>query len=140
MTGKPFLDTNILVYAFDSADPGKQRSAWDILEGRVFDDQPVISTQVIQEFYVTVVRKLPVPLEEKRALEACNQLALFPVVQIDKDMVLSAVRLSQRHGFSLWDSLVLEAARNGGCSVVVTEDLQAGFELDGLRVVNPFSD
>ena len=79
MTGKPFLDTNILVYAFDSADPRKQRSAWDILEGRVFDDQPVISTQVIQEFYVTVVRKLPVPLEEKRALEARKYLVQYGI-------------------------------------------------------------
>lgn len=138
MSDRPFLDTNVLVYAFDRAYPEKQQRAWDILEGRVFTEQPTISTQIIGEFYVTVVRKLSRPLSEEKALEACAQLALFSVVQIDTEMVLSAVRLSQRHGLSYWDSLIIEAARMGGCNVLVTEDLQDGFQVEKVSVVNPF--
>ena len=139
MNDRPFLDTNILVYAFDKATPKKQRRAWDILEGLVFSEPPTISTQVIGEFYVTVVRKLAVPLSEEKALEACARLVLFPVVQIDTEMVLAAIRFSQRHQLSYWDSLIVEAAKNGGCSVLVTEDLQNESEFDGLRVFNPFA-
>ena len=138
MTDNPFLDTNILVYAFDRADPVKQERALNILEGGLFGDRPTISTQVIQEFYVTVVRKLSVPLSEEKALEACTQLALFPVVRIDTDMILAAIRLSQRHGLSFWDSLIVEAAKIGSCNVLVTEDLQDGLVLNGLKIVNPF--
>jgi predicted nucleic acid-binding protein len=87
MTDNPFLDTDILVYAFDRADTAKQERAIEVLEGRVYKGRPVISTQVIQEFYVTVVRKLSNPLPEDKALEACRRLSQFPVVQIDTEMI-----------------------------------------------------
>jgi predicted nucleic acid-binding protein len=138
MSDRPFLDTNILVYAFDQANPKKQQRAWEILDGQVFQDSPTISTQVIQEFYVTVVRKLKVPLDEEKAYAACLQLADFPVVQITTDLVLSAVRFSQTHQLSYWDALIIEAAKSAGCTVLVTEDLQDGYAVDGLKIQNPF--
>ena len=138
MTDRPFLDTNILVYAFDQSEPRKQRRAWEILEGQIFSDAPIISTQVIQEFYVTVIRKLAVPLSAEAAYEACLRLTRFPVVQITPDLILSAIRSQIQYQVSFWDALIIEAAKSAGCTVLVTEDLQDGFIVDGLKVQNPF--
>lgn len=77
MSDRPFLDTNILVYAFDQAEPQKQQRAWEFLGRQVYAHPPTISTQVIQEFYVTVVRKLAIPLDAEKAYDACLLLADF---------------------------------------------------------------
>ena len=138
-SGRVFLDTNVLVYAFDASEPAKQRVALAVVEDLALSGTAVLSTQVLQEFYVIVTRKLRPPLPEEEAERALRRLARLPCVLLDQAVVLGAVRTSRKHKLSLWDSLILVAASRGGCSTVLTEDLQDGFQLDSVRVKNPFA-
>jgi predicted nucleic acid-binding protein len=138
MSDRAFVDTNVLVYLFDRSAPSKQARAQQILETDGVLGRLVISTQVLQEFYVSVTRKLARPLAEEDAEAAVRRLTLLAVVQLDTEMVLSAVTRSRSHRQSLWDALILEAAVAGGCKRLLSEDLQHGQELAGLRIENPF--
>jgi predicted nucleic acid-binding protein len=138
MSGRSFVDTNVLVYCFDAAEPAKRTRALAILEGEADVGDLVLSTQVLQEFYVTVTRKLKRPLSPKDAAATVDDLAKLPVVQVDLSMVLASIADCEKHRFSLWDSLVLRAAVVAGCDRVLTEDLQHGFKFESLRVENPF--
>ncbi|OGQ11213.1 MAG: hypothetical protein A2138_02570 [Deltaproteobacteria bacterium RBG_16_71_12] len=138
MSGRAFLDTNVLVYCFDGGEPAKQRRAQQVVESS--DDELVVSTQVLQEFYVTVVRKLSRPLAEADAEHAVRELSALPTVAIDAALVLAAIATSRQHRLSLWDALVLRSACAGGCARLLSEDLQHGFQLEGVRVENPFLD
>ena len=134
-----FLDTNVLVYRFDRDEPAKSARARQILDQEGRAGQLILSTQVLQEFYVTVTRKLTDPLSESQALEAVRYLAQLPLVQIDAELVTDSIVLSRDHRISFWDALILHAAARGGCDTVLTEDLQHGWEILGLEVVNPFA-
>lgn len=100
----------------------------------------MISTQVLQEFYVTVTRKLGKPLPKPEAEAAVRRLAALSVVDTDVDLVLAAVTSSRRHRISYWDALIVEAALRGECRRLLTEDLQHGRRFAGLTVENPFLD
>jgi predicted nucleic acid-binding protein len=134
-----FFDTNILVYLFDHDSPDKKAKAQKILSETGAESQPVVSTQVLQEFYVTVTRKLAMPLEPEIAEQALRNLTELPVIKIDPAMMLSAVAKSQRYGFSFWDSLIITAAISSGAKLLFSEDLQHDQIIDGLRIINPFS-
>lgn len=136
MPGRAFIDTNVLVYAVDDADPAKKRLARTLL-----DETPelVLSAQVLGEFYVTVTRKLAVALTPDTAADLVNRLARLPCVAIDHQLVQRATVASQRWQLSYWDALVLEAARQSGCVRVLTEDLTDGADYGGLRIENPFA-
>ena len=137
MTGdRSFVDTNVLVYCHDRGEPKKRKQALALLASS--DRDFVVSTQVLQEFYVTVVRKLAKPLDEGSAEAAVRDLAQLPVVPVDAPMVLAAIVTSRAHRLSLWDALILQAAIAGGCKEVLTEDLQDGFQLGPVTVTNPF--
>jgi predicted nucleic acid-binding protein len=136
---KVFLDTNVLVYLFDAGAPAKQAAARELLATRGEAGEVVLSTQVLQEFYVAVTRKLAKPLEEQTAADALRDLAAFPIVQIDSDMVFSAAQRSRADRMSFWDALIVEAALSSGAALLCSEDLQAGRKFDGLEVVNPFA-
>ena len=138
MSAPTFVDTNVLVYRFDHDEPVKRARAGEVLDSIGGAGRLVLSTQVLQEFYVSVTRKLARPLGPEVALEAVRQLATFPIVRIDPDLIEEAILLSRDHQLSFWDSMILQAAARGGCRVLLTEDLQDGFEVLGLRVVNPF--
>jgi predicted nucleic acid-binding protein len=138
MTDRVFLDTNILVYAFDRGEPDKRAKALSILEDLAHKGVAVISTQVLQEFYVTVTRKLSPPLPETEAEAALHHLSRLPCVLIDQALIHSAIRLTRKHNFSLWDALILQSAIKGGCKTLLTEDLQHSFRLDDLQITNPF--
>lgn len=138
MTERVFLDTNILVYLFDRDAPAKQRAVREFLQHLPTAEDVVISTQVLQEFYVTVTRKLTVPVKPETAAQAVNDLSTWPVVQVDPSLILSAIARSQSEHLSFWDALIVEAALAGEAHRLYSEDLQDGRTLDGLRVVNPF--
>lgn len=140
MSARKFIDTNVLVYRFDHDEAAKRDRAREILDEEASAGRLVLSTQVLQEFYVSVTRKLSRPLAESDALEAVKHLSALPVVQIDRELVIDAIVLSRDHRISLWDSLILHAAARGGCAEVLTEDLQDGWAILGLKVVNPFAD
>ncbi len=138
MSDRIFLDTNVLVYAFDDSDPAKKNRSLEILEQVGKQLQAVVSTQVLQEFYVAVLRKLKQPLSEDEAEGAVQHFAKLPVVLIDKAMILSAVRTSRIHQLSLWDALIVQSATESGCRRLLTEDLQHGQRFGSLQIENPF--
>lgn len=129
-----FLDANVLVYLFDADAPAKQARARELLSAGPL----VLSAQVLSEFYVTVTRKLGRPLDPARASRAVADLCAFPVRDLSASLVLAAVRRSQESGLSYWDALIVETALDAGARVLLTEDLQDGQVIGGLRVENPF--
>jgi len=138
MNGRSFVDTNVVVYSADE-NPGervKHEAAIRLLTHE--PDSLVISTQVLQEFYVVVTRKLAYPLDEERAARALRGLAKLDVVGADVPLVMAAVDTSRTAKLSLWDALIIEAARQAGCARVYSEDLSNGQEIRGVTVENPF--
>lgn len=135
---RSFFDTNVLVYLFDADAPDKQARAREILKQETAEGRALVSTQVLQEFYVTVTRKLAVPLEPDIASRAVRDLAALPLVQVDSLLILSAIRRSQRDQLSFWDALIVEAALSGGAVQLYTEDLQHHRIIEGMRIENPF--
>jgi predicted nucleic acid-binding protein len=137
MNASSFLDTNVLVYAVASgaADAPKRRRALALIEKEDF----CLSAQVLQEFYVTVVRKIAVPLSPERALEWIEQLEAFPCASIDASLVKIAAELSERHRISYWDASIIAAADILGAKVVYSEDLNDEQVYGRVRVRNPFA-
>jgi predicted nucleic acid-binding protein len=135
--GRTFLDSNILVYAFDRRDTRKQGQAVSLLQ-QSSAATVAISAQVLGEFYWTVTRKLPVPLTFEAARAAVLSLARLRVVAIDQDLVHDAIDLSRSASIAYWDALIVKAAASAGCRRLLTEDLNHGQVIDGVRVENPF--
>ena len=135
---KSFVDSNVLVYLFDQDTPRKKAAAQQLLQTEGAAGNILLSTQVLQEFYVTVTRKLARPLKPDTALEVVNQFAALPLVVIDPPLILSAIRRSQQDSISFWDSLIIDAALKGGAERLWSEDLQHGRVLNGMRIENPF--
>ena len=133
-----FFDTNILVYLFDADDAAKQDMARTRFEAEAAGGRALLSTQVLQEFYVSVTRKLSVPLEPETAEAIVRDLSLLPTVSIDTDRILAAIHWSRKLRLSFWDALIIEAALAGGAEQLLTEDMQHGQTIDGLRIENPF--
>lgn len=136
MSVRSFFDTNILVYADDKAAPAKQRRALDLVAEHRRAATGVVSLQVLQEYFVTVTRKLHVdPRIARRKVEL---LAEFDVAAPEVADILAAIDLHRLHGFSFWDALVLRAAKQAGCRIVFSEGMQDVREIDGVHIVNPF--
>ena len=138
MPASAFVDTHVVVYAFDDDEPVKQEQARSLLAGPDAPTTLVLSTQVLAEFYVTVTRKLARPLSAADAAQAVALLAELPVVGADRTSVLEAVDLARAHQLSLWDAQIVQAAAAADCATLLTEDLTHGAVLAGVRVENPF--
>src|SRR6202045_1164308 len=129
MSARSFFDTNVLVYADDKAAPAKRRRPVDLIAEPRRAGTCVVSLQVLQEYFVTVTRKLHVdPRIARRKVEL---LAEFDVAAPEVADILAAIDLHRLHGFSFWDALILRAAQQAGCSVLLSEDLQEAREIDG---------
>lgn len=129
-----FVDTNVLVYAAARDDEARRRRALDLIDSERF----AVSAQVLQEFYVSVTRKLEVPLAPEQALEWIEQLEAFPCVSIDAALVKIAVETSVRYRIAYWDAAIIAAAQAAGAKVVFTEDLNHGQHYGEVQVRNPF--
>jgi predicted nucleic acid-binding protein len=138
MSARSFFDTNVLIYADDKAAPAKQRRALDLLAEHRRARTGVVSLQVLQEYFATVTRKLRV--DAAIARRKVELLAEFDVAVPEFADILAAIDLHRLHGFSFWDALILRAAKQAGCSVLFSEDLQQSRDIDGVRIVNPFHD
>ncbi|MGD0212840.1 MAG: PIN domain-containing protein [Terriglobales bacterium] len=137
MSVRSFFDTNVLLYADDEFAPVKQRRSRDLVAQHRRDGTGVVSLQVLQEYFVNVTRKLHVdPLIARRKVEILSE---FDVASLEIDDILAAIDLHRLHGFSFWDALVLRAAKQTACRVLFSEDFQAGREVEGVRIVNPFA-
>ncbi len=135
---RAFFDSNILVYLFDAHAPAKQRTARDRFERHARAGDAILSSQVLSEFFVTVTRKLAVPVPFDAAARLVRNLARLPVVAIDADLVQRAVDWSRRYELAYWDALIVVAASAGGATELITEDLQHHQTIEGIRIVNPF--
>lgn len=135
---RSFFDTNVLLYLFDNREPDKKAAAQKLIEKEVEADRASLSTQVLQEFYVNVTRKLASPLSSEEAGARVRDFSRLPLIQVDVPLILAAIARSQRMSFSLWDALIVEAALKAGADRLFTEDLQHGQVIEGMRVENPF--
>ncbi len=133
-----FFDTNILVYMFDDDHPVKKAIAERVFFSSAGHGEALLSTQVLQDFFVIVTRKLGTPLTQAEAERAVRDLSALEVVVSDSELVLDAIAHSRRYRLSLWDSLIIRAALRGGAEVLYTEDLQNGQVFEDLTVRNPF--
>ena len=136
MSVRSFFDTNVLVYTDDKAAPAKQRRALELVAEHRRAGTGVVSLQVLQEYFVTVTRKLKVDaVVARRKIEL---IAEFDVASPELSDVLAAIDLHRLHAINFWDALIVRTANQAGCSVLFSEDMQPGRELDGIRIVNPF--
>jgi predicted nucleic acid-binding protein len=136
MPARSFFDTNVLIYADDKAVPAKQRKALNLIAEHRRARTGVVSLQVLQEYFVTITRKLRV--DAAIARRKVELLSEFDVATPEVADILAAIDLHRLHGFSFWDSLILRAAKQSGCSVLFSEDMQSAREIDGILIVNPF--
>jgi predicted nucleic acid-binding protein len=137
---KIFLDTNILIYAYDVSAGKKHEMAKMILMDLWNSGKGVLSIQVLQEFFVNITKKVSKPLDIKTAKDIIKDLLKWDVVMIDGESLLEAVEIHIRHQYSFWDSMILKAAQKGGAVLLLSEDLKHGQTIDGVKIKNPFTD
>jgi len=131
-----FIDTNILVYTIDSYDKEKQRKSRKLLKEIAAEGNPVISTQVLQEFYNAATMKLKT--DKLIAKNMMHGFGSLDTVQVDLDIIEQAVDISILSEISFWDSLIIAAAEAANCSVLLSEDLADGQVIRGIKITNPF--
>ena len=132
-----FIDTNILVYAHDR-DAGQRHQTAKTLVKKLWTElkPPSVSVQVLQEFYVNLVKK---SVSEKEASAAVQDYLNWYIVDNDRNLLTSGIEERLRYKLSLWDGLILAAARRAGANVIWTEDFNTGQDYDGILAVNPLS-
>lgn len=133
-----FLDTNVLVYALAADDARRSPIAQELVRGLMLSQTLRTSTQVLQELYVTLIRKVRTPLTAEQALRYLDQIAAWPVVLFNYGTIRTAIQVSSSKSLSFWDALIVVAAARSGAKRLYTEDLQHGQVILGVEVVNPF--
>lgn len=137
MAERVFVDTNVVLYADDLDAGDKREKAQSLLYELYVDGNGVISTQVLQEFFVASTRKLGVPADvARRKVELLSRL---DVVSIRPALILDAIDLHRLHSLSFWDALIVRAAAASGCQRLLTEDMQPGRTIAGVKIENPFA-
>ncbi len=136
MAGREFVDTNILIYAFDLT-AGEKRDAATALLARIWSERAgCISLQVLQEFFVTATKKLGMP--PKDAAVQIERLGKWTIHRAGLDDVLQAIDLHRSKRISFWDAMIVRSAMSLDCSMLWSEDLSHGRRLSGLTIQNPF--
>lgn len=133
-----FLDTNIIVYAYDNSDVQKKAQAVDIMETLWESGHGIISIQVLQEFFVNVTKKIPHPLDMKAAKVIIKDLLKWTVVVNNGDSILEAIEICQKYKYSFRDSLIVASAMLGGANLLLSEDFSHGRAINGISIINPF--
>jgi predicted nucleic acid-binding protein len=140
MSDRIFVDTNVLVYAYDRTEPQKQGQALEILDGLVLSGIGVISSQVLSEFFVTVTRKIGAPLSPDEAYDRVkNYLQAWALLDLTGLIVLEAARGVRDHQLNFWDAQIWAAARLNQIGVIFSEDFSPGAIIEGVRFINPFA-
>ena len=134
-----FVDTNVLVYAFDKSNSPKKRIAQRLLDELMEEDRLRVSTQVLQELFVTLPRKVSQRCSIEEALVVLEDLAAWPLITVDYAAIRAAAGLAGQAQLSFWDALVVAAAARAGAAVLYTEDLNHGQEILGVQIRNPFT-
>lgn len=137
---KIFIDTNIMIYAYDVSAVEKHQIASHILSDLWNSGLGVLSTQVLQEFFVNIVQKIQKPIDQKLAKEIVRDFLRWQVVVNNGDSILDAIDICDKYRYSFWDSMIIEAAIKGGAVFLMSEDLQHGQVISGVTIRNPFKD
>ena len=133
-----FVDTNVLLYAYDTAARQRHDRAADLV-GRLWGERRgAISVQVLQEFFVNATRKVAAPLTPEAAVDRLRSLCRWRVHSPLADDVVAAASLSHRHQLSFWDAMIVRSAAELHCAILWSEDLNDGQLIEGVRVRNPF--
>lgn len=135
---REFVDANVLVYAFDASAGRKQETAHALLDRLWESKTGCVSLQVLQEFFVTVTKKVAQPLPVEDATARIRELAAWHVFAPTTADVITAIGLHTQAKIGFWDALIVLAASESGCDVLWTEDLSDGQRLRGVRIRNPF--
>ncbi len=138
MNAKFFVDTNLLLYGYDKDANEKHEIAVTWLKQLWETQTGIISTQVLQEFYVNATRKISPPISPARVREILTDYLSWQVEINTPDTILFASKLQERHCLSFWDAMIIAAARQGGANILLTEDLNHGQIIEGIRIQNPF--
>jgi predicted nucleic acid-binding protein len=133
-----FVDTNILVYAYDLSAGNKHEVARALLNQLWDKKVGCISIQVLQEFYNTTTRKIPKPLESHAAVQIIQDLKQWRIHGPNIDDVLAAITLQVSKRVSFWDALIIHSAQRLGCAFLWSEDLNHGQIYDNVQIRNPF--
>jgi predicted nucleic acid-binding protein len=137
MSGIAFVDSNLLIYAHDR-DAGPKREAAMALFDQLWSERTgTLSVQVLQEFFVTVTRKLRTPVAKAQAREVVRAYAPWVVSPTTPETILRATELSESASIDFWDALIVAAAEQSGAETLYSEDLNDGQLIAGVRVVNP---
>jgi len=139
LSEKFFLDTNIIVYSFDSSNRQKQKTAAEIIQSGLETGRGSISYQVIQEFLNVARRKFAVPMKPEEA-QIFLGMVLKPLCKVFSSIALysKSLEISDRYRYSFYDSLIISSAQELSCRYLLSEDLKDGQEIEGLKIVNPF--
>lgn len=134
-----FVDANIVIYAYDTSNINKHQIAIKIIDDLWKSGQGVLSTQVLQEFFVVITKKVPQPLDISSAKGIVEDLLEWDVVINDGKSILEAIEIHQKHKYSFWDSMIINAAVSGGAGLLLSEDLSDGHIVEGVTIENPFN-
>jgi len=133
-----FLDTNILVYAHDLDSGDKHDVAAKIIHQLWESKNGVLSTQVLQEFYVTLTKKMPRPLNRVATRKILKEYFSWQVVINDLQIIFQASEIEEDYKISFWDALIVSAAYSKNVATILTEDLNHGQYIEGIFIQNPF--
>lgn len=136
---KVFLDTNIIIYAYDLSAGRKHEVAKTILMDLWDSRNGLLSTQVVQEFFVSATKKISKPLNIKLAKEIVSDLLKWDIIVNDGKSILEAIGIHSRYNYSFWDSMIIQAAISGGVKILLSEDLNDGQAISGVKIRNPFA-
>ena len=137
-TERFFIDSNVLVYMYDTSEALKQRLSEELVTSLLRNDNGAVSVQVLGEFFNSVTRRIRNPLSTEEAAAAIDRIGVIPTLSIDLAMVRRAIATHSRYGVNYWDSLIIAAAERAGCSAILSEDFNTGQSYHGILAVNPF--
>lgn len=136
MRDKVFIDTNILVYLQSGMDVHKTKISKELFHSLAEKNLIVLSTQVLQEFYVAMTKKLGHnPLDIKNLLFLFKD---FEIINVNSSIIFEAIDISVLHKISFWDSLLISSASAGNCKIIYSEDLNHGQMIGGVQIINPY--
>ena len=141
MKDRVLVDTNILIYAYDTANPEKQAKAFQIIDKLAIERRGVISTQILSEFFVVATQKLKNPLDAATASQSVqNYVRSWQVMDITPYIILEAIRGKTTYQISYWDAQIWATAKLNQIPVIYSEDFQDGQMTEGVLFKNPFMD
>jgi len=140
MTDRIFWATNILVYAYDTHEPHKQKIAQKLITEGIQQESAELSVQVLGEFFNVVTKHIQNPMSAEEARQIISMLSILPVQEIDLSMVGRAIDTHTRYRISYWDALIISAAERANCTTILTEDLSDTQTYRDMVILNPFNE